>query len=105
MVLAAFIDTGFVTEQRFKISDFEYVRDNMLVAFGGGLRYRTPVGPIRLDFGYRPDIGPPLPVTQSPGTSLSYPTRSSCFGLGSGGPTAGAPEGPCVLHISIGEAF
>ena len=105
LVLAAFVDTGFVTEQRFKISDFEYVRDNMLVAFGGGLRYRTPVGPIRLDFGYRPDIGPPLPVTQSPGTSLSYPTRSSCFGLGSGGPTAGAPEGPCVLHISIGEAF
>ena len=101
VVLATFVDTGFVTRERFHARNFR----DMLVAFGAGVRYRTPVGPIRVDFGYRPDIGPPLPVIQSPGTTLTYPTRSSCFGLGGGGPTAGAPEGPCVLHISIGEAF
>lgn len=102
VVLAAFVDTGFVTREHLGVRSFP---DSLLVAFGGGVRYRTPVGPIRVDFGYRPDIGPPLQVTQSPGSTLTYPTRSSCFGLGSGGPSAGAPEGPCVLHISIGEAF
>ncbi len=102
LVLAVFVDTGFVTREYIRAKAF---RDEMLVAVGTGVRYRTPVGPIRLDFGYRLDIGPPLPVTQSPGTSLSYPGRSSCFGLGKGGPSAGAPEGPCVLHISVGEAF
>ncbi|BDG04788.1 BamA/TamA family outer membrane protein [Anaeromyxobacter oryzae] len=101
-VLAAFVDTGFVTAERIGRTPF---LDDMLVAVGAGARYRTPIGPIRVDFGYRLDVGPPLQVFQQPGTSLSYPTRSSCFGLGSGGPTAGAPEGPCVLHISIGEAF
>ena len=102
LVLAVFVDSGFVTRERLAASAF---RDELFMAFGTGVRYRTPVGPIRLDFGYRPDIGPPLAVTQPPGSSLTYPTRSSCFGLGSGGPRAGAPEGPCVLHISIGEAF
>ncbi len=101
LVLAAFVDAGFVTREHIRARAF---RDDMLLAFGGGLRYRTPVGPIRLDLGYRPDIGPPLAVVQSPGTSLSYPRRSSCFGIGRG-PSAGAPEGPCVIHISIGEAF
>jgi translocation and assembly module TamA len=101
LVLAVFVESGIVTRERLAAGAF----DDLLLAMGTGVRYRTPVGPIRIDFGYRPDIGPPLPVTQPPGSSLSYPTRSSCFGLGSGGPRAGAPEGPCVLQISIGEAF
>ncbi len=102
LVLAAFVDTGFVTREHIGLVGF---RHNLLVAFGVGVRYRTPVGPIRVDFGYRLDIGPPLAVTQSTGAPLSFPARSGCFGVGSGGPQAGAPEGPCVLHISIGEAF
>lgn len=102
LVLAAFVDTGFVTRERL---DLARVRDDLLVAVGGGPRYRTPLGPIRLDFGFRPNIGPPLQVSPVAGTSVTAPTRSSCFGLGKGGPGAGAPEGPCVIHISIGEAF
>ena len=102
-MLAAFVDAGFVTRERLDVVDPGYFRDNMLVAVGGGIRYRTPLGPIRLDFGYRPNIGPPLQVTQS--AELSAPTQSSCFGLGKGSRGAGAPEGRCVVHISIGEAF
>ncbi|HET9596992.1 MAG TPA: BamA/TamA family outer membrane protein [Anaeromyxobacteraceae bacterium] len=102
-VLATFLDTGFVTAERLGRTRF---LDEVFVALGVGVRYRTPIGPIRVDLGYRLDVGPPLQVFQQPGASLSYPTRSSCFGLGSSsGPAAGAPEGPCVLHISIGEAF
>ena len=104
LVVAAFFDTGFVTREHFTLKN-NYIRDNLLFAVGTGVRYRTPLGPIRLDFGYRLDIGPPLPVFQAPGAPLAYPTRSSCFGLGKGGPSAGAPEGPCVIHLSIGEAF
>ncbi len=100
--LAAFFDTGFVARERLSARAF---RDGILLAFGAGFRYLTPVGPIRVDFGFRPDVGPPLAVTQAPGGTLTYPARSGCFGLGSSGPSAGAPEGPCVLHISIGEAF
>ena len=55
LVLAAFVDTGFVTAQRIGRTPFP---DNMLVAVGAGARYRTPIGPIparlRLPPGHRP---------------------------------------------------
>lgn len=101
LVVAAFVDAGFVSPESLRASSF---RDT-LFAVGTGIRYRTPVGPIRLDLAYRPDVGPPLPIYQPSGTTLTYQTQTGCFGIGGGAPTAGSPEGPCSLHVSIGEAF
>ncbi len=103
--VAAFVDTGFVRTERIQ-ADARYFARNLLVAVGGGLRYQTPVGPIRLDFAYRPDIGAPLQIYQPPGQNLTYANRQGCFGFGEGNAAAGgAPESPCSLHLSIGEAF
>ncbi len=81
-------------------------------AVGMGLRYLTVVGPVRLDIARRLNIGRGLPVS---GFGYIYPDSGGCFGLGSSwrpnGPRtrsatfAGAPDGQCALHISIGEAF
>lgn len=102
--LAAFMDTGAVTAGRLRFSGTDGVFDNLQFAFGGGLRYLTPIGPIRLDFAYRPDIGPALPVERL--ANVAAPAASGCFGLGGARANgAGAPEGPCSIQISIGEAF
>ena len=106
LVVATFLDTGFVTSESLEVSPGFFAR-NMLYAVGAGVRYRTPVGPIRLDFAYRLPVGPPLQVYQPDGASFTYASEGTCFGLGhkpnlTG---AGAPEGPCVLNLSIGEAF
>jgi translocation and assembly module TamA len=104
--VATFFDTGFVTSERLNLKDASYFTRNLLAAVGGGLRYLTPVGPIRLDFAYRLNLGPTLPVYPVPGKSLTYDPNPGCFGIGAGSPThGGAPEGPCALHLSIGEAF
>jgi translocation and assembly module TamA len=64
------------------------------------------VGPIRVDFARRLNLGPELVVGQLPGQTVTYPTDSGCFGLGNSGQHfAGAPDGLCNLQISIGEAF
>ncbi|MCP3139197.1 BamA/OMP85 family outer membrane protein [Pyxidicoccus xibeiensis] len=113
LMLAAFYDTGLVG-----IEDFSSSRGPKLFgpdhyhAVGMGLRYLTVVGPIRLDIARRLNIGRGLPVS-TPG--YIYPDSGGCFGIGSSrspnGPTspdaafAGAPDGLCALHISIGEAF
>jgi translocation and assembly module TamA len=107
LLFATFLDTGFVTTRRFDFADPAYLRKNMQYAVGIGLRYRTVVGPIRVDFAKRLDIGPPLTVYQPAGQVIDYPVDSGCFGIGGGGKTvyAGSPEGTCNLQISIGEAF
>ncbi len=101
LVLAAFVDTGFVTVERF---DFGNLRSQMRYAIGGGIRYRTPVGPVRFDFAHRLNIGSALPLVSGQGGGLAVPRTPGCFGIGSGF-TSGSPESPCAFHISIGEAF
>ena len=126
--VASFVDAGIVTAQSFGTvgegcsgSSFRecagsrtdlgtYLRSNLLTAVGVGLRYLTVVGPIRLDFAYRLPMGPPLPVSSG---DYFYSYDTSCFGFGRNRSAkgtlpngyGGAPEGRCVVHLSVGEAF
>lgn len=104
LVVAGFLDTGFVTTEHvpWRLS---YFTKNLLYAVGGGIRYITPVGPVRLDLAYRLPFGPPLPVYGQE-SGLNFQQSSGCFGIGHTSPNrGGAPEGVCSIHISVGEAF
>jgi outer membrane translocation and assembly module TamA len=46
--VVAFIDAGNAWER-----SWQYELDDLRVAVGPGLRYRTPIGPVRADFGYQ----------------------------------------------------
>jgi outer membrane protein insertion porin family/translocation and assembly module TamA len=89
--IATFCDTGDVSSQPFDLR-FNYLH----MSCGAGVRYQTPVGPIRFDVGYRIQ---PLQV-------LGYPTGSAAY-------AADKNEGvqptffylPLVIAFGIGEAF
>ena len=49
--LAAFADAGSLGED----SSTFFQRDDLRYALGLGLRYRLPVGPLRIDYGVNPD--------------------------------------------------
>ncbi len=126
LMLATFVDMGFVSEGSLPLTG---LFSSTYYAVGAGLRYLTMVGAIRLDFAYRLPVGPPLVIRTGPPPSPglvngvpkqvllaptpTYEDRSGgCFGIGSkirpvGSPLAGAgsPEDPCVVQISIGQAF
>jgi len=106
VVLAGFYDVGTVTQAGLPASVAE-VAANLQHAVGFGLRYRTLVGPIRLDVARRLNVGPALPVIPAVGQVGAVPVSSGCFGLFESKNTryAGSPESPCTLHVSIGEAF
>ena len=69
---AAFLDAGNVFENAFDI-DFGEIRASV----GFGLRYQSPIGPIRVDLG--------------------LPWRRETL--------SGRPEAPTAFHLSIGQAF
>ena len=117
LVVAAFLDTGFVTRERFglvsepddtgaaveRLAPGAYLARNLQYAVGLGIRYRTVVGPIRMDLAYR-FAGPPLPLQSSGG--LPYTPSPGCFlPAASNTDYPGSPEGRCMFHLSIGEAF
>jgi translocation and assembly module TamA len=111
-VVAVFFDTGFVSALdiwRGLRQDASYFTRNLQYAVGIGLRYRTLVGPIRFDIGYRLPVGRPLTILEPPIPLTLPPAEQGCFfGLipGSNTPqSAGYPEGRCAIHLSIGEAF
>ncbi|WP_415835275.1 BamA/TamA family outer membrane protein [Corallococcus soli] len=112
LMLAVFYDSGLVgTENLIGKNAPKLFGPEHYHAVGGGLRYLTVVGPIRLDIARRLNIGRGLPVSDP---AYIYPSSGGCLGFGrkfnktSTSPEAafaGAPEGLCAVHISIGEAF
>lgn len=76
-----FVDAADVSARRLSL------RPRLHLSAGFGLRYDTPVGPIRLDLGYR------IPGLQAPPDAADEGTPSSLFGL------------PLALSFGIGEAF
>ncbi|MDP1826473.1 MAG: BamA/TamA family outer membrane protein [Archangium sp.] len=119
-VLALFNDWGLVTEHHlFAGKDWS---QSLYTAVGFGVRYRTPLGPIRVDLAFRMPLGGPQQVTNTTstgGTVEQFRSAPGCFfGAGSGNsladpysrgpvpsPYAGSPDGLCSAHLSIGEAF
>ena len=105
--LAAFVDYGQVTTGLVSAGDFSHV----LWAAGVGLRYLTPIGPIRLDVARRLPFGrqPPLYMQNATTGAIeqvqSYAVDDGCFGLFSSHPSTPVADGSCVLQISIGEAY
>jgi translocation and assembly module TamA len=104
--VAAFVDFGQVTRGTIGPDDFVH----LLWAVGVGVRYLTPVGPIRVDLARRLQLGrlPPLfAIDPSSGqiAQMSYPVDTSCFGIGGTQPNTPVTDNLCVLHVSIGEAF
>lgn len=79
---ALFTDTADVSARRM---DFRLNRPHLSV--GIGFRYDTPVGPIRLDAGYR------VPGLQAPAGAKDEGVPNNTFGL------------PMALSFGIGEAF
>lgn len=107
LVIALFGDSGAVTADSLgtgALWPYYYV------AVGIGARYRTALGPIRVDFAVRMPIGSPQVVNRDQllplqGGTYKDPTANVCF-LGNPAPNyAGSPEGACAFHLSIGEAF
>ncbi len=106
--VAGFVDVGQVTTGLFGAGDLPGV----LWAVGVGLRYLTPIGPIRLDIARRLPFGTlPALYTTDPDTGAinppqyAYPVDDSCFGFFGSHPVTQVKDGACTLQISIGESF
>ena len=114
---AVFVDAGALGNRSLR----DLASGTLAVTPGFGVRYRSPVGPIRVDLGIRPKLVETLPVitqyTDSAGVNrlLSLTSGQSCSNqvgaLGCRNYPADSLSGfrkftgRLVLHLSIGEAF
>jgi len=99
-LLAGFFDTGTVTRE----SSLQAALERLHHAVGGGVRFVTPVGAIRLDFAFRLPSGPAREVVLAGGV-VPFSENKGCFGFGGGGGSRSLGDGLCQFHLSIGEAF
>ncbi len=100
---AAFLDGAYVSQR----TNPELSRSKAAITPGFGVRYRSPVGPIRVDIGINPGASETLPViteqTVAGETRLVTLEQSRLFA-----PLKGGFRGVlnrATLHLSIGEAF
>jgi hypothetical protein len=104
---AAFVDGGSVYGRRLNLPP----GDRTAVTPGFGIRYGSPIGPVRLDLAVRPRITEELPVvTQMPGedsaprlVQLMTPKRYDL--AESGGGFLRQVTRRLQLHLAIGEAW
>jgi translocation and assembly module TamA len=117
LAVAAFADYGAVTTRQLPLREIS----RLLWAVGFGIRYLTPVGPLRADLGFRLPFGRPPPLYDEMGREISYlkaldngyiyrpetgaNINRGCFGIGGNPDQLWVRDGLCSFHISIGEAF
>jgi translocation and assembly module TamA len=117
LAAAAFLDYGQVTSERVPLGRLP----QLLWAVGFGIRYLTPVGPLRADLGFRLPFGRPPPLYDENGQEITYRilpggltepgsesganVNDSCFGIGGDSGASWVRDGLCSFHVSIGEAF
>jgi outer membrane protein insertion porin family/translocation and assembly module TamA len=101
LIGAAFLDAGFVRQK----TDPTLPEHRGAITPGFGIRYRSPVGPIRADIGFNPGTTETLPVitenvVNGLKTLVTLQTRRTYAPASGGGMLK-----RMVLHLSIGEAF
>ena len=89
LIIAAFTDFGVVTRRRLPIGDIP----NLQWAGGIGLRYLTPVGPLRIDLAFRLPFGKPPPLFDLNGREILYAKARGPEMNGERGPLAGDMPG------------
>lgn len=106
---AVFVDGAIVGNSLFQtVGDFkslaDFARGTSAITPGAGVRYNSPVGPIRIDFGYNPRLTEALAVVtnevvdgQQKLVALDTP-RNYAYGKNTF-------LGHLVLHLSIGQAY
>jgi outer membrane protein insertion porin family/translocation and assembly module TamA len=98
---AAFVDAGIVRQR----TNPALPRSRAAITPGFGVRYKSPVGPIRADIGFAPGTTESLPVvtekTVNGQTTLVTLQQRRVFSPTKGGGILNR----MVLHLSVGEAF
>ena len=100
---AGFVDAGYVSQK----TNPELPKSKAAITPGFGVRYRSPVGPIRVDLGINPGLAETLPVVTDQTVNgdkrlvtLAESRRFKPVGRGAWGVLD-----RLVLHLSIGEAY
>jgi translocation and assembly module TamA len=103
---AVFVDGALVGESSFQaLNDFKGIaRGTGAITPGFGIRYMSPVGPIRVDLGINPKLSEDLPVVSElivDGKSILVPLATKrTFD-----PRSGSFLSRLELHFSVGQAF